>query len=156
MTPRNKTHALLEKFRSLPFGLRLFSRAVCFRAPYFASIRPRFLALEPGYGEARLRKRRRVTNHLGTVHAIAMANLCEFVAGTLMEVSISPGMRWIPRGMDIRYLGKAASDVTATCRIDGYDWQGKQDVPLVVSVTDARGEVVAEATIPMYVSPRGG
>ena len=154
MTPRNRTHALLEKVRKLPFGLRLFSIAVCLKAPYFSSIRPRFVALEPGFGQARAKKRRRVTNHLGTVHAIAMANLCEYVAGTLMEVSIAHDMRWIPRGMNIRYLGRAESDVTASCRIDDYDWRETQDVPLEVSVRDARGEVVAEATIPMYVSPR--
>ena len=156
MTPRNSTHGLLEKVRGMPFGMRLFSIAVCLKAPYFSSIRPRFVALEPGFAQARAKKRRRITNHLGTVHAIAMANLCEYVGGTLMEVSIAPDMRWIPRGMNIRYLGKATSDVTATCRIEDYDWRETQDVPLEVTVTDASGEVVAEATIPMYVSPRSG
>lgn len=145
---------MLEKIRRLPAGLRLFSRLVTFKAPYFSSIRPVFLALEPGYAKARISNRRSVRNHLGTVHAIAMANLCEFVGGTLMEVSISPTMRWIPRGMTIRYLGLARSDVTAECRIDNCDWSIAQDVLLQVCVKDTSGTVVSEAEIPMYVSPR--
>ena len=154
MPIRNPTHATLEKLRSKPFGLWLFSRAVSLKAPYFGSIGARFTALEPGFGEAHLRKRRKVTNHLGTVHAIAMANLCELVAGTLMEVSIPADMRWIPKGMNIRYLGKAETDVTASCRIKDYDWRETQDVPLELVVKDTKGQVVAEATVPMYVSPK--
>lgn len=127
---------------------------VAFKAPYFSSISPVFLALEPGYARAKVRNRRAVRNHLGTVHAIAMANLCEFVGGTLMEISISPDMRWIPKGMTIRYLGLAKSDVTAECRIEDCDWNVAQDVILHVAVSDESGTVVSEAEIPMYVSPR--
>ena len=159
MAHRNRIHGLVEKLKGYPAGLWLFSRLVCLKAPYFGSIRPTFTMLSPGKGAARLKKRRRVTNHLGTVHAIAMANLCEFLGGTLMEVSIAPNMRWIPKGMDIRYLAKAGTDVTATCDIDDIDWQETEDVVLSVSVHDDAGTLVATASIPMYVSPkpaRGG
>ncbi len=154
MTARNQSHALLQKFERLPAGLTLFSLAVCFKAPYFSSIKPRFTALRPGYAQAKLKKRRRVTNHLGTVHAIAMANLCEFIGGTLMEVSIPRNMRWIPKGMDIRYLAKAPTDVTASCTIEHFDWQETQDVVLHAEVHDDNGNLVARAEIPMYVSPK--
>ena len=152
--PRNKTHKLLLQFERLPAGLALFSWAVCFTAPYFGSIRPRFLELKPGKARARIRKRRRVHNHLKTVHAIAMANLCEFVGGTLMEVSISPEMRWIPKGMTIRYLAKAQTDLIASCEIEKYDWSETQEVILPIKVHDCSGTLVAEAEIPMYVSPK--
>jgi len=151
---RNPTHAILQKLEDKPLGLTLFSRVICWKAPYFASVGPRFVELKPGHAQARVKKRRRVTNHLGTVHAIAMANLCEFVGGTLMEISIAPNMRWIPKGMDIRYLAKATTDVTATCTIEDYDWQQTQDVVLEVRVTDTADQHVAQAQIPMYVSPR--
>ena len=82
-------------------GRWLFSRLVCLKAPYFGSISPVFDVLEPGRAVARIRKRRAVTNHIGTVHAIAMANLCELVAGTVTEVSVPRSMRWIPRSMTI-------------------------------------------------------
>jgi len=150
----NRTWRLVQKLQKWPAGLWFFSRLVALKAPYFASIRPEFLELRPGYGRARIKKRRAVTNHLGTVHAIAMANLCEFVGGTLMEISINPDMRWIPRGMNIRYLGLAKSDLVAECRIQQFDWNERQDVILQLAVTDSSGQRVAEADIPMYVSPR--
>jgi acyl-coenzyme A thioesterase PaaI-like protein len=152
--PRNKTHKMLQSMQRLPGGLTLFSWAVCFIAPYFGSIKPRFIELKPGLARARIRKRRRVHNHLKTVHAIAMANLCEYVGGTLMEVSISSEMRWIPKAMTIRYLARATTDITASCEISDYEWSTKQEVTLEVKVHDNAGILVAEAEIPMYVSPR--
>jgi acyl-coenzyme A thioesterase PaaI-like protein len=135
-------------------GRWLFSRVVCYRAPYFASIRPVFERLEQGYAAARFRKRRPVTNHIGTVHAIAMANLCELVAGTLTEVSIPRSMRWIPRGMSISYLARADTDVRAEARFPPIVEGELQDVVVPVDVFDLRGECVAHADITMYLSPR--
>lgn len=136
------------------FGRWLFSRAVCIRAPHFGSIHPVFDRLEKGYAAAHFRKRRSVTNHIGTVHAIAMANLCELVAGTLTEVSIPCSMRWIPRGMSISYLAKATTDVRAEARFPSIAEGEPQDVVVPVDVFDLRGERVVHAEITMYVSPR--
>ena len=69
-----------------------------------------------------------------------------------MEISISSDMRWIPKGMNIRYLAKAHTDVTACCELDNYDWSEPQDVTLIVKVHDSAGLLVAEAEISMYVS----
>ena len=138
-----------------PLGRWLFSRAVCFRAPYFGTIRPRFVELRPGYCLATMRKRRRVQNHIGTVHAIAMANLCELAAGTMTEVTVPVGMRWIPKGMTIEYLAKATTHLSAVARIDPMPpFDAAADVPVVVEVNDAAGAVVVRAVITMYVSPR--
>ncbi|NNF67669.1 MAG: DUF4442 domain-containing protein [Gammaproteobacteria bacterium] len=147
--------ALYQRMTRWPLGHWLFSRAVCFRAPYFGSIRPRFLALRCGYAEARIRKRRAVQNHIGTVHAIAMANLCELVAGTMTEVTVPADMRWIPKGMTIQYLAKATTDVRAVAKIDPMpDFAGPMDVPVEVAVFDNNENKVVSATIAMYVSPR--
>ena len=145
---------LLRRIQKWPAGLWIFSRLVCLKAPYFASIRPVFIRLEPGCARARIKKRRAVTNHLGTVHAIAMANLCEFVGGILMDISINPEMRWIPRGMNIRYLALAKTSLTAECKIENWDWCEPQDVLLKVTVSDESGNIVSVAEIPMYISRR--
>ena len=146
--------AAWRKFSGNAFGRWLFSRIVCFKAPYFGTISPVFDVLEPGRAVARMRKRRRVQNHIGTVHAIAMANLCELVAGTLTEVSIPASMRWIPRGMQINYLAKAATDVHAEGLFPEIDADTAQDVVVPVRVMDADDNVVVTADITMYVSPR--
>ena len=143
-----------NKLSGSAFGRWLFSRVVCIKAPYFGSIRPVFDILEPGRATARMRKRRAVTNHIGTVHAIAMANLCELVAGTMTEVSLPTSMRWIPRGMQIDYLDKAQTDLSATATFPEINEGEAQDIVVPVAVTDSDGKVVVRADITMYVSPR--
>ena len=90
--------SILQLYKTIsrkPFGHWLFSRAVCFKAPYFGSIKPRMIVLQPNRAEATIKHRRSVTNHLGTVHAIALCNLAEFTGGLLTDVSIPSSMRWI-------------------------------------------------------------
>jgi acyl-coenzyme A thioesterase PaaI-like protein len=98
--------SLFKKMSPFPGGKWLFSRMVCFKAPYFGSIRPLFTQVQTGLTTVTFRKRRAVTNHIGTVHAIAMANAAELAAGTMMEATLPRHMRWIPKGMDIQYLKK--------------------------------------------------
>ena len=101
-----------------------------------------------------MRKRRAVTNHIGTVHAIAMCNLAELAAGTMTEVSIPASMRWLPRGMQVEYLKKAETDVEATATVGDIAEGPGRDVPVVVEIRDLAGAVVCRATITMWVSPR--
>ena len=143
-----------QRLETLPLGKTLFSRAVCFKAPYFSSISPRFEELRPGYARVSMRKRRSVTNHIGTVHAIAMCNLAEIAAGTLTEVSIPASMRWLPKGMHVEYLRKAETDVEATATLPTVEEGAARDVPATVEVKDREGQVVCRAIITMWVSPR--
>jgi hypothetical protein len=94
--------SLYRRITRWPAGHWIFSRLVCFKAPYFATIAPRFVALEPGRCEVRIRDRRRVHNHLGTVHAIALCNLAELSAGVMTDASIPGDMRWDPPRHDGR------------------------------------------------------
>jgi acyl-coenzyme A thioesterase PaaI-like protein len=136
------------------FGRCLFARTVSRRAPYFGTIKPRFIELQPRLCRVSMRKRRAVENHIGTVHALAMGNLCELAAGMCTEVTIPVGMRWIPRGMTIEYLAKAETDVQATARLDKTEWTGAENVGVPVTVTDTNGKEVVRAVISMYISPR--
>ncbi len=157
MTTATEQPAALRHFERMsrwPAGRWLFARLICLRAPYFASIRPRFVELRPGLCQVTIRKRRAVQNHIGTVHAIAMANLCELAAGMLMEVTIPVAMRWIPRGMTIEYLRKAQGGVSAVARLDKTEWHAPQDIGVPLTVTDAAGTEVVRAVITMYVSDR--
>jgi acyl-coenzyme A thioesterase PaaI-like protein len=150
----NKTAAILARLEKLPCGLWLFSRVICFKAPYFASIHPNFTHLAPGAGEAMLKKRRAVQNHLGTVHAIAIANLCELVAGTVLEITLPNTHRWIPKAMKINYLAKANTDLRASTIItlDSLPDAGTYNV--LVNVTDTHGTSVVTAEIEMYITKR--
>lgn len=147
---------LYRRMRRWPAGTWLFSRAICFKAPYFASIAPRITSLEPGLCEATLRHRRKVTNHIGTVHAIALCNLAELAGGMMTEASLPASMRWIPKGMRVQYLKKAVGVMRAIATpaiaivesTDGYE------LPVEVVVTDPQGDAVFRATISMWISPK--
>ena len=148
--------SLYRRITRWPTGHWVFSRLVCLKAPYFATIAPRFVALEPGRCEVRIRDRRRVHNHIGTVHAIALCNLAELSAGVMTDVTIPADMRWIPKGMTVEYLKKAVGtlrgiatpEFAVRSSDEGYEW------PVGVRVTDAAGEAVFRAHVMMWVSPR--
>jgi acyl-coenzyme A thioesterase PaaI-like protein len=148
--------ALHAHLTRLPAGRWLFSRAVCLKAPYFASIAPRVDALAPGHCVVSFAHRRRVTNHIGTVHAIALCNAAELAAGLATQAGIPPAMRWIPRGMQVEYLRKATGRMTATARLGAFDPGADEGraVPVHVDIVDPRGEAVFRAEVTMWLSPR--
>ncbi|TXH65347.1 MAG: DUF4442 domain-containing protein [Lysobacteraceae bacterium] len=147
---------LYRRMRRWPAGAWLFSRAICFKAPYFASIAPRIAVLEPNRCEATLRHRRKVTNHIGTVHAIALCNLAELTGGMLTEASLPPSMRWIPKNMRVEYLKKAVGlmHAIATPAITIVESTEGYELPVEVVVNDAQGDAVFRATISMWISPK--
>ncbi|HET8602640.1 MAG TPA: hotdog fold domain-containing protein [Marmoricola sp.] len=136
-------------------GERAFSFAFSQVAPYFASVRPRFTVIGPNHAEVVIRKRRRVQNHLGTVHAIALCNGLEAAMGALAEASIPTGRRWIPKGMEVAYTAKATGDVTCIAETDPEQWTGEDpDVPVRVRGELGDGTVVIEGVIRLWVTSR--
>ncbi|ALN56453.1 hypothetical protein GLE_1095 [Lysobacter enzymogenes] len=148
--------ALYKKLTRYPAGHWLFSRAVCMKAPYFGSIKPRFESLEPNRCTATIKHRRAVTNHLGTVHAIAMCNLAELTGGVMTDVSIPKSMRWIPIGMQVEYLKKAVGTLraVATPAAPIVESDAPYDLPVNVEIANSAGEPVFRARIAMRVSPK--
>jgi acyl-coenzyme A thioesterase PaaI-like protein len=146
---------LWNKTAALPRGKRIFSLLFARKAPYFATIRPRFVELRPDYAELVIPKRRRVHNHLGTVHAIALCNGLEAAMGALAEATVPSGKRWIPKGMDVSYTAKATSDITCIAETDPAQWTS-EDPDLQVRVRGVRddGTVVIEGVIRLWVTPK--
>lgn len=104
-----------------------------------------------------MRNRWSVHNHLGTVHAIACCNLVEIAAGLTTEVTMPPGHRWIPTGMDVTYLAKATTALHAVALVPDLTalaTDESQDVVVPVDVTDTSGTVVVHADVTMRISPR--
>ena len=144
----------------LPQGSRLFSVAFARKAPYFATIHPRFTEIRPHRAELVIPNRRSVHNHLGTVHAIALCNGLEAAMGALAEATIPADKRWIPKGMTVAYTAKATSDITCVAETDAGQWSDAAlpaeggDVHVRVSGTRDDGEVVVEGEIRLWVTPR--
>ena len=133
------------------FGAEQFSKMVCQQAPYFSTIEPQLTDLRPEYAEARVPFRKEITNHIGTVHAIAMCNLAELVAGLMTDASLPTNSRWIPEAMTVNYLAKAKTDLRAVASGQGIDWKSAGAKVVPVEVFDADGQKVFTAEITMNV-----
>jgi acyl-coenzyme A thioesterase PaaI-like protein len=151
---------LWKKTSALPLGNRVFSIAFARKAPYFASIRPRFTVVEPDHVVLVIPKRRGVHNHIGTVHAIALCNGLEAAMGALAESTIPRDRRWIPKGMEVAYTAKATTDITCIAETDPGQWTAAvgegYDLPVRVRGVRTDGTVVVEGEIRLWVTEKRG
>lgn len=145
---------LYDKTTRLPAGRRLFSAVFARKAPYFGTIRPLIHELRPDFCEVRFKKRRAVENHIGTVHVIAICNALEAAMGAMAEASIPAHLRWLPKGMDVRYTAKATGDIRATAEVADNAWEQGPDVPVTVKAMLEDGTVVVEGTIHLWVTEK--
>ncbi|HLN77937.1 MAG TPA: hotdog fold domain-containing protein [Nocardioidaceae bacterium] len=146
---------LYNQVTRLPAGNRLFSLFFSLKAPYFATVRPKFVELRPNYAELRIKKRRGVQNHIGTVHVIAICNGLEAAMGALAEVTIPSDKRWIPKGMEVSYTAKASSDITCIAETDAEAWTGDDpDLPVRVRGVREDGTVVVDGVIRLWVTEK--
>ncbi len=112
-SPTDRLESAWRRLSRIPGGRRIFDRILGWMVPYSGSIRPRVLELEPGRATVTIRERRRLRNHLRSVHAIALANLAELSSGLAMTLALPPDTRGIPTRIEIDYLKKARGTITA-------------------------------------------
>ncbi|MFN3399506.1 MAG: DUF4442 domain-containing protein [Ferrovibrio sp.] len=130
-------------FCRLPFGRRLFNLLVGITVPYAGSIAPQVVELAPGQARAQMADRRRVRNHLRSLHAVALTNLAE-LTGNLALMSRQPpkGARWIITGFQTEFVKKARGTITAECSLPELDWSTTQSLDGRVELRDATGDLV--------------
>lgn len=143
------------KSRKLPLGKFLFNKTFFFNVPYTATIRPNVLALRPGYARVSMRDRRRVRNHLKSVHAIAQMNLGELVTGLAMTARLSPDSRAIITKLEIEFVKKARGRITAECTCPEIDESISKSWLIESELRDESGEIVSKAIAHWLVGPRG-
>ncbi|ASK34444.1 hotdog fold domain-containing protein [Alloalcanivorax mobilis] len=146
---------LYQRAARLPKGRKLFSIMFSRKAPYFGSVSPLIAELRPDFCKVTFKKRKAVENHIGTVHVIAICNALEAAMGAMAEASIPKHLRWIPKGMEVRYTAKATSDITATAEVAPGAWEHGPEVPVTVKAMRDDGTVVVEGTIHLWVTERG-
>jgi len=137
----------------LPGGKWLFSRLVGFVIPYTGSMKPLVDHIEPGHAVVYLPDRRRVRNHLRSVHAIALANVAEFTTGLATLTGIPPDSRAILVELHITYHIKARGRLRATCNSQPPSSSEEQVVAVDASIFNEQDECVATATVTWLVGP---
>jgi len=153
----NHPNPLLARWKALsrwPLGSLVFSRMLGFMAPYSGTIRPRVRELGPGWSRVELGDRRRVRNHLRSVHAIALMNLAELASGLATLCGLPPDARAIVTGLSIEYHKKARGPLTATCSFDPPYSSQEREIDVPSEIRDSQGDVVATAIARWKIGPR--
>lgn len=150
----NKTMKMYHRLSKFPGGKKAFATVICRMAPYFSTVKPNLTELRHNYCEAKLKKRRAVENHIGTVHVIAICNGLEFAMGVVAEASIPNHLRWIPKGMDVKYTAKADSDIRVIAEVDDGAWENGPEVQVKVRALRDDDTVVVEGVIHLWVTPK--
>ena len=135
-------------------GKSIFSRILGATIPYSGSIKARIEHLEPGHAVVVLPDRRRVRNHLNSVHAIALANMAELSTGLAMISGLPSGINGILIGLNVTYEKKARGELRAECKCTVPTGDTRQEVPIEITITDQAGDVVTRATATWLVGPQ--
>lgn len=156
MPASRPTYRAWRRLSGWPGGTRIFSAAAMLRVPYFASVVPHVLRMEPGRAEVAVPKWFFVYNHLHTVHAIASCNAAEVAMGMAMEATVPSTHRWIPKAMTVQYLAKATTALRAVAELPVPDFDAiteGTEIVVPVRITDRAGAEVVHAEITTWVTP---
>lgn len=149
--------AILQKtwdgLRNLPGGGVLMGRLVGRLAPYTGTIKPEVVELRRGYGRVRMKDRKKVRNHLKSIHAIALMNLAEVCSGLAFTYSLPECTRAILTGLEIEYLKKARGILTAECYCVIPETNQRSEYELEVITRDEAGDIVTRANAHWLVGP---
>ena len=135
-------------------GKIIFSRMLGAVIPYTGSIKARVEHLEPGHAIVVLPDRRRVRNHLDSIHAIALANMAELSTGLAMISGLPPGVNAILVGLTVSYEKKARGELRAECECSVPTGDTRQEVAIDTEVKDKTGDVVTRAIATWLVGPK--
>lgn len=142
-----------DRLDKIPFGKRAFSCFVGFAAPYSATVCPQVEELKPGYARVSMCDRRRVRNHLKSIHAVSMMNLGELATGLAINYSLPDEARGILKNLSMEYVKKGRGKLTAECHCDVPKSNDKAEYFVKAEIRNENHELVAKAKATWLVGP---
>lgn len=152
MAKQNALSKALSKFDSFPEPIRkkLTSSVLGFTVKFFGTAGIRVDELNSQRAIMTLKNRRKVQNHIGTVHAAAMSLLAESATGMLVGVTLPDDKLPLMKTMSFNYVKRAApGELVAVAeltreQVDSICNEDKGEVNVKVTITDVNGVVPVE------------
>ena len=152
--PAARIYALWQRLSGKPGGKRLFAWLLGRAVPYSGSVRPYVVELGPGHARVEIVDRRAIRQHLGSVHAIALANVGELASGLAMTAGLPPTVRGIVTGLSIEFRKKARGRLTTTSDVSiPQSVPGPIEHEVEAITTDDSGDVVAVTRVRWRLAP---
>lgn len=126
----------------------MLSRLIGLAVPYTGSIGANVVHLEAGSAAVALADRRKVRNHLHSIHALALGNLGELTANLALMSLCPPHGRFIVTKLETEFLKKARGLLHCVCDMPAdLPWDTAERTAATALITDAQDELVARVTV---------
>jgi acyl-coenzyme A thioesterase PaaI-like protein len=152
MPNKNRLARVVHKFDAYPLGLRRFLITWAFGGTvhFVRTTGVKFQELTEERAVLILANRRRVQNHIGTVHAAAVALIGETATGAVFGMSVPDERIPLLKSMRINYTrrsqGAMRAEATLTPAMRERFWvEEKGEIAVPVRITDETGEPTVEA-----------
>lgn len=136
-------------------GKWLFKQILAKKVPYSGSIKADIQKIQPGLCEARLKFRKANTNHLNSVHALALSNLGELTSGLAIMTGLPTHIRGIVTNINTEYLKKARGTLTAIAEVEIPEvTEAKTSHLIQANIYDSEKDLVSTVSIKWLLSPK--
>ncbi len=147
MASPNRLQRTLSRLDLLPGVLRTAARTFALRraVPFTGTAGLEFAVLTVDQSEIRVANKRQVHNHIGGVHAAAMALLAETASGMVVGMNVRDDCLPLAKELKVQFRRRTKGDMRAVAHLSAQQRhlmlsQDKGEVVVPVTVTDAAGE----------------
>ncbi|WP_430459626.1 DUF4442 domain-containing protein [Thalassolituus sp. LLYu03] len=161
MAKTNRLSSVVNKVNNLPESIRpwVLSKVMGRVIPFAGTSGTRVEKLSPTECVIVMRNKKKVQNHIGSVHAAAMGLLAESATGFMTGMSVPDDRIIVIRKMELEYLKRASGDMKAVASFSAEQLafvqtteKGEIQVPVVI--TDASGTETVKATMIWAWTPK--
>jgi uncharacterized protein (TIGR00369 family) len=161
MTKPNRLTTVVNTFQKLPRPIRTFalSKTMGRVIKYAGTSGLRYEKLTPTECIIVIPNRKKVRNHIGSVHAAAMGLLAETATGFMTGLTVPDNRIIVIKSMKLEYLKQASGDMKAIAtftdeQVEFIKNNEKGDINVPVVITDGKGIETVKATMIWAWAPK--